>query len=40
MERQQLPTPPEPDMSARVAEVRAAERSDAHERRDEREAVR
>ena len=41
MDRRQLPpTAAEPDMPAQVTEIRAAERSKAHQQRNGREAVR
>lgn len=38
MDRQQLPAQTEPDLAARVTEIRAAERSRGHEARAAREA--
>ncbi len=37
--RQQPPTASEPDIAARVTEVRTAERSQAHQQRNEREVI-
>ncbi len=39
MDRHQLPPTAQPDIPAQVSEIRVAERSDGHERRNAREVV-